>query len=72
MRPASVLVLVGMGSFGNNGVATLTGTLDGTVRFVSSAGLPIAPLVVRLAGDSISTFQVVPISSQAAVIPPVE
>jgi hypothetical protein len=48
-----------------------TGTIDGTVRFVSSAGLPIAPLVVRLAGNSISTFQVAPIAGQV-VIPPVE
>jgi hypothetical protein len=53
-------------------MASLTGTIDGTVWFVSSAGLPIAPLVVRLAGNSISTFQVAPIASQAAVIPPVE
>jgi hypothetical protein len=48
-----------------------TGTIDGTIRFVSSAGLPIAPLVVRLAGNSISTFQVAPIAGQV-VIPPVE
>jgi hypothetical protein len=53
-------------------LTSFTGTIDGTVRFVSSAGLPIAPLVVRLAGNSISTFQVAPIASQAAVIPPVE
>ena len=53
-------------------MASLTGTIDGTVRFASAAGLPIAPLVVRLAGNSISTFQVAPISSQAAIIPPVE
>ena len=52
--------------------ASLTGTIDGTVEFVSSTGLPIAPLVVRLAGNSISTFQVAPISIQAAIIPPVE
>jgi hypothetical protein len=51
---------------------SLTGTIDGTVQFVSSARLPIAPLVVRLAGNSISTFQVAPIASQATVIPPVE
>lgn len=49
--------------------ASLTGTIDGTVQFASSAGLPIAPLVVRLAGNSISTFQVAPI---LAVIPPVQ
>jgi hypothetical protein len=53
-------------------LTSLTGTIDGTVRFASSAGLPIAPLVVRLAGNSISTFQVAPIPNQAAVIPPVE
>ncbi len=53
-------------------MVSFTGTIDGTVRFVSSAGLPVAPLVVRLAGNSISTFQVAPIASQAAVIPPVE
>ena len=56
----------------SSAMASLTGTIDGTVRFVSSAGLPIAPLVVRLAGNSISTFQVAPIQAQAAVIPPVE
>ncbi len=56
----------------SSGMTSLTGTIDGTVRFVSSAGLPIAPLVVRLAGNSISTFQMAPIASQAAVIPPVE
>lgn len=38
-----------------------TGTIDGTVQFASSAGLPIAPLLVRLAGNSVSTFQVVPL-----------
>ena len=53
-------------------LSSLTGTIDGTVQFVSSAGLPIAPLVVRLAGNSISTFQVAPIASQTVVIPPVE
>jgi hypothetical protein len=53
-------------------MGSLTGTIDGTVQFVSSAGMPIAPLVVRLAGNSISTFQVAPIASQAAIIPPVE
>jgi len=37
---------------------SLTGTIDGTVQFASSAGLPIAPVVVRLAGNSVSTFQV--------------
>ena len=46
-----------------------TGTIDGTVQFASSAGLPIAPLVVRLAGNSISTFQVAPLRP---FIPPVE
>jgi hypothetical protein len=56
----------------SSALASLTGTIDGTVRFVSSAGLPIAPLVVRLAGNSISTFQVAPIATRAAVIPPVE
>jgi hypothetical protein len=55
----------------SSALASLTGTIDGTVQFVSSAGLPIAPLMVRLAGNSISTFQVAPISS-AAVIPPLE
>jgi hypothetical protein len=53
-------------------LASLTGTIDGTVRFISSAGLPIAPLVVRLAGNSISTFQAAPIATQAAVIPPAQ
>ena len=53
-------------------LTSLTGTIDGTVQFVSSAGLPIAPLVVRLAGNSISTFQVAPIATPAAVIPPVQ
>ncbi len=38
-----------------------TGTIDGTVEFTSSAGLPIAPLVVRQAGNSVSTFQVTPL-----------
>ena len=52
---------------------SLTGTVDGTVRFVSSAGLPIAPLVVRLAGNSISSFQVAPLPAvNQTVIPPVE
>jgi hypothetical protein len=37
-----------------------------------STQVSIAPLVVRLAGNSISTFQVAPIASQAAIIPPVE
>ncbi len=46
-----------------------TGTIDGTVQFTSSAGLPIAPLVVRLAGNSVSTFQVAPLRQ---FIPPVE
>ncbi len=46
-----------------------TGTIDGTVQFASSAGLPIAPLVVRLAGNSISTFEVAPLRP---FIPPVE
>ncbi|MDP8990644.1 MAG: hypothetical protein M3N41_11270 [Acidobacteriota bacterium] len=46
-----------------------TGTIDGTVQFTSSAGLPIAPLVIRLAGNSISTFQVSPLRP---FIPPVE
>ncbi len=46
-----------------------TGTIDGTVQFASSAGLPIAPLVVRLAGNSVSTFQVAPLRP---FIPPVE
>ena len=46
-----------------------TGTIDGTVQFTSSAGLPIAPLVLRLAGNSISTFQVAPLRP---FIPPVE
>lgn len=46
-----------------------TGTVDGTVQFTSSAGLPIAPLVVRLAGNSVSTFQV---TSLRPFIPPVE
>jgi hypothetical protein len=53
-------------------LAALTGTIDGTVQFVSSAGLPIAPLVVRLAGNSISTFQVAPIANPVAIIPPVQ
>jgi hypothetical protein len=56
----------------SSAVASLTGTIDGTVQFVSSAGLPIAPLVVRLAGNSISMVQVAPIANQSAVIPPVE
>jgi hypothetical protein len=56
----------------SSALTSLTGTIDGTVRFVSSAGLPIVPLVVRLAGNSISTFQVAPIATQAAAIPPVE
>jgi hypothetical protein len=38
-----------------------TGTIDGTVQFASSAGLPIAPLVIRQAGNSVSTFQVTPL-----------
>ena len=46
-----------------------TGTIDGTVQFTSSAGLPIAPLVIRLAGNSISTFEVTPLRP---FIPPVE
>jgi len=46
-----------------------TGTIDGTVQFASSAGLPIAPLVIRLAGNSISTLQVAPLRP---FIPPVE
>ena len=46
-----------------------TGTIDGTVQFASSAGLPIAPLVIRLAGNSISTFEVTPLRP---FIPPVE
>ena len=46
-----------------------TGTIDGTVQFASSAGLPIAPLVIRLAGNSVSTFQVAPLRP---FIPPVE
>ncbi len=46
-----------------------TGTIDGTVQFASSAGLPIAPLVIRLAGNSISTFEVAPLRP---FIPPVE
>jgi hypothetical protein len=46
-----------------------TGTIDGTVQFTSSAGLPIAPLLVRLAGNSVSTFQVAPLRT---FIPPVE
>ncbi|HSR08052.1 MAG TPA: hypothetical protein VLM42_12940 [Bryobacteraceae bacterium] len=46
-----------------------TGTIDGTVQFASSAGLPIAPLVIRLAGNSISTFQIAPLRP---FIPPVE
>lgn len=53
-------------------LASLTGTIDGTVRFISSAGLPVAPLVVRLAGNSISTFQAAPIATRAAVIPPAQ
>jgi hypothetical protein len=46
-----------------------TGTIDGTVQFTSSAGLPIAPLVLRMAGNSISSFQVAPLRP---FIPPVE
>lgn len=45
-----------------------TGTIDGTVQFTSSAGLPIAPLVVRLVGNSISTFQVAPVQTPIAPI----
>jgi hypothetical protein len=45
-----------------------TGTIDGTVRFVSSAGLSIAPLVIRLAGNSISTFQVAPVQTPIAPV----
>jgi hypothetical protein len=54
--------------------AALTGTIDGSIQFVSSAGLPIAPLVVRLAGNSISTFQVAPMAvpTQTVVIPPIQ
>ena len=53
-------------------LAPLSGTINGTVQFVSSAGLHIARLVVRRAGNSISTFQVAPIATQAAVIPPAQ
>jgi hypothetical protein len=45
----------------SSALTSLTGTIDGTVQFTSSAGLPIAPLVVHLAGNSVSTFQVVPL-----------
>ncbi len=53
----------------SSALTSLTGTIDGTVQFASSAGLPIAPLVIRLAGNSISTFEVTPLRP---FIPPVE
>jgi len=53
----------------SSALTSLTGTIDGTVQFASSAGLPIVPLVIRLAGNSISTLQVAPLRP---FIPPVE
>jgi hypothetical protein len=53
----------------SSALTSSTGTIDGTVQFTSSAGLPIAPLVLRMAGNSISSFQVAPLRP---FIPPVE
>ena len=41
--------------------AAATGTIDGTIRFESSAGQPIAPLVLRMAGASITSMLVSPL-----------
>jgi hypothetical protein len=42
-------------------LAALTGTIDGTIRFEASNGQPIAPLMVRIAGNSVTSLLVTPI-----------
>lgn len=44
-------------------VASTTGTIDGTIIFQADGGKPIAPLVVRAAGNSNSTMLVTPLSN---------
>jgi hypothetical protein len=41
--------------------AAATGTIDGTIRFAASGGQPIAPLVLRIAGSSITSMLVSPL-----------